>query len=304
MKSKDNTIVQSRLIGGLGNQLFIYAFSRAMALRNQAQLQIDVTSGFLEDKKYKRRFELDRLDLEFVELKSVSRIKRKLLKFINYFLPFKMKHYHFEDAKYFNEEYLNQKINGKVFFEGYWQNYRYFEDENRVIQSELYKSLQKLIINHEVYELVCNNNCVAIHVRFFDIDDPTTSTVLIEEYYQVAITRITNSVHKPYFLIFSDNIERAEVLLSPILNNYKFKLINYPDLLLIEEFALMCSCNHFIISNSSFSWWGAWLGNLNNKQIYAPNISVPKSENGSWNVDDLIPKSWKLVDIKYNGQKL
>ncbi|MDB2389810.1 alpha-1,2-fucosyltransferase [Alphaproteobacteria bacterium] len=300
MKKNSKNIVQSRLFGGLGNQLFIYAFSKAMALRNNADLELDIKSGFLNDKKFKRVFELTKLDLDFVELKPISKVKRKLLRYVNFFLPFKMKFCHYEDTSNFNDLFLHKKIKGKIYFEGYWQNYHYFEDQKKAIKSELYDSLQKLIIDHESYKLVQDKNCVAIHVRFFDIDEPTSSTIMTTCYYKEAVARISKSVQKPYFLIFSDNINRAKKLILPILNNNNFIFMDFSQLSLVDEFALMCSCNHFIISNSTFSWWGAWLGSSIHKQIYAPNIFVPKENGGTWNVEELIPEGWILIDVKPN----
>jgi len=102
-----------------------------------------------------------------------------------------------------------------------------------------------------------------------------------KEYYYSAFSQFNEDIH---FLIFSDDIEWCK-------NNLKYKYLYF-----IEEeldyisLYLMSLCNHNIIANSSFSWWGAWLNQETNKKVIAPSNWFGK--NKKLNTKDLIPSKW------------
>ena len=140
--------IKGRLFGGLGNQLFIYATLRSLALKNNAELYIDIQSGFNEDIKYKRKYELEIFNPSFIELAPIPKIKRRLLKIANLFLPYNKKNYIVETDMSYDKRLTELNYTKNTFFEGYWQSYLYFEDFSEVIKSELKKPLQKIIESH------------------------------------------------------------------------------------------------------------------------------------------------------------
>ena len=134
-------------------------------------------------------------------------------------------------------------------------------------------------------------NSVSIHVRRGDyLTNPVTFQThgLCDiDYYKKAIDEILDLVDKPHFFIFSDDQSWAKsniIFGAPtdyVMHNNSLK--NYEDL------RLMSYCRHHIIANSSFSWWGAWLGNNPEKIVIAPKkwFNDPKID-----TTDLIPDTW------------
>lgn len=254
-----------RLIGGLGNQLFIYAFGRALELNHNLEVYFDIYSGFKND-PYKRKYELDNFktiikkssfyDSMFFPLHKRSKLLAKFL--------FPDCVYVVED-KYFSIEQLKTKSSQykKNFLEDYFQKAEYFEN----IKSELKK---EIILNKELsetannyLEIIKKNNSVAVHIRLKERANGNQLDV-----YSDNISRLKKELNNPVFFIFSDDISwckknmqlDTDIILIEKSNNH------------IEDFWLMKNCNHFIITNSTFSWWAAWLAPNNNKIIMQPKF--------------------------------
>ena len=143
---------------------------------------------------------------------------------------------------------------------------------------------------HQKYlNLINNKNSVAIHIRRGDyLNDPKVRCIhgiLGSDYYKKSINYIKKKVKNPFFFIFSDDIELVKKNFS-FFNNKKYIFIDTKSS--INDLYLMSNCKHFIIANSTFSWWGAWLSKNKRKIVCAPKrwlrarISTP----------DIIPESW------------
>ena len=285
-----------RLFGGIGNQLFIYATLRSLALKNNAELHIDIQSGFNEDIKYKRKYELDFFNPSFNEMAPISKAQRRIIKIVNLFLPYNKKTYIVERDMSYDKRLLELNCSKNTFFEGYWQSYLYFQNFSETIKLELKKPLAKIAESHELYSDIMELNSIAIHFRFFDEHDSDQNANGLNEYYEKAISDIKSNNIKPFFYIFSDNLDRAKKILYKICDNndevcFVHKIKDEP----IVDLALMSSCKHFITSNSTFSWWGAWLGEYENKQVITPGKKILNSV-GSWSFDGLIPPNWKVIE--------
>jgi len=132
---------------------------------------------------------------------------------------------------------------------------------------------------------------VAIHVRFFNPFDLDAENNLAENYYNSAISHIQSQVSNCHFFLFSDNIENAlkkiriDKSMVTIISN------NDSDTNAYQDLYLMSNCKHFIIANSTFSWWGAWLGSYDGKIVIAPKYEKSQGD-GSWGFEGLIPNEW------------
>lgn len=261
-----------KLSGGLGNQMFQYAAAKRVATKNNSLLKLDVS--WFDQKQTPntpRPYKLNTYNINSVialktDLKKLgiyTGIFHKLFRKFNLYSDKTYKaekfigHYPYSPS---DKEVLRFKDN--IYMEGYWQYEEYFSD----IASELAKefSLKNPLSEHSQGILIKIKNCtnsVSLHVRRGDYTILKQSLTL--DYYKRAIKLLIKRVENPEFFIFSDDMAWVK-------ENLK---ISYPAFFVddgndkdFEEMHLMSQCQHHIMANSSFSWWGAWL-NSNKKTI-------------------------------------
>lgn len=293
-------VILVRLYGGLGNQLFTYAAARRLATYNKCPLYIDDQSGFIRDHVYKREYQLDFFEIAASKSKWGSRIGvviaylRFFIDGINKKIPFDRRRIIQQDILTFDPRLLCLNINKPVIFEGFWQSELYFKD----IESEIRKEFEfkPEYISSTLAELpsIDFETAVAIHIRHFkDLKHPNQGNVQ-DEYYLRAIQYYKQIIPNAQFYIFSDNPESA--LKRFFRNNQSCYLIS--NLLSnsneIKELFLMSRFRYFIIANSTFSWWGAWLSTQNDKVVIAPGEVVDSGE-GCWGFEGLIPSNWITI---------
>jgi hypothetical protein len=283
------------LKGGLGNQLFQYAFGYYLAKINCCELKIDISS-------YKN-YELHSYSLPFFEVdeklvtqresdffKGVGisfseRFIRKLF-FSNYFIN--------EETISFDKKY--KLIKPPVYIDGYWQSEMYFNE----IESEIRKLYRFSSIpdetNQSLLEIIRAENSISLHIRrgdYINIESVNkTHGILSLDYYNLAVKIISDKIENPKFYIFSDDIEWAKNNLK--LNHYVYFVevnIGKND---AEDLRLMSECKHHIIANSTFSWWGAWLNHSRDKIVIAPNKWFNDIELNN-ETQFLVPSEWLRI---------
>ncbi len=287
------------LIGGFGNQLFIYAFSKYLSKKFNIKVILD--TSFYQTSKIK--IELEKFNIKKIYKEDIFNEKFKYLKFLQV-IPYekrylflrifffsKIKHIFFEkrvdlDFFYRKPHDLSYICNDKNFktknidyIYGYFQNEKYFyRDFN--LEKELVptsRMSQNKIKN--IYSKIKENSC-AMHIRSFDSND-YNFTMLNHNYFMKAIQSIEKKGISKFY-IFTDNVKHAKSIIQKIdkFNNYKF--IKLYSLNTIEEFYLMSLFKNIIISISTFSWWAAFLGHSKKDNIVQPsiwfkNLPLPKS---------------------------
>lgn len=264
-------IVIVKVWGGIGNQLFQYVFGQYIHYRYDIEVRYDNNSFFTTDKL--RQSELSALDeaTTYDNRCTFSRyrgIKNRLLRYMYQMYP--KQHFINELAKnkipkYFKEGHL-------YFFQGYWQDIHY------------YKWLRKHIPNFNIgladwpkdlcqYKSMIGScaNSVSVHIRRGDYFSPKnigTYGVCDAEYFQRAILYIQEKLQDYQLFVFSDDMNWVKQNISfphdaVIIENYDVPQLSY--------IYLMSLCCHHIISNSSFSWWGAVLNEQPRAIVIAPN---------------------------------
>lgn len=277
----------SEITGGLGNQLFCYAAGYAAAKRNDAAFSIDVSA--LDHDGFGRVYMLDNFSLSS-SVASLSRknIVHKIIRRLFLGMYFHVK----------NQEDLNNCNSRNIFLTGNWheQNYRIFHQYRAALQQEFtYRG--KLSANHQtLQEELAPYHTVAIHLRYGDYVqigccmDPT--------FYSKAIRILDKKLataEKPISLvIFSEDIDTARTIIDAADDRYhKIYITRECGLADMEEFLLMQSCDDHIISNSTFSWWAAYLHGAG--VTVAPIIrNWIKNE---WE-EDYFPEEWITVETK------
>lgn len=206
---------------------------------------------------------------------------------------FETRRYVQQEQVEYDERLLNVKVNGTVFLEGYWQSERYFSDIKQVIRSDLRLKPPTDPQNLQLKEQIAGSNAVAIHVRYFD--DPGQGGVnnILSDYYVRAIDRLEEKIGTDaVYYLFSDNPEAAREMI-PVSKQRVVPVINNDsDNAAFADLWLMSHCRHFIIANSTFSWWGAWLADYPDKIVIAPAVEIREGK-AWWGFDGLIPEAWQ-----------
>jgi hypothetical protein len=284
-----------KLRGGLGNQMFRYAAGRALALRLKVNLMLDILSfrNYPKRRYGLHQFNLDAAIARFGHIRLATRpnaLDRMYGK-----LSGQRWLYYREKAFTFDADVL--RLPNHTYLDGHWQSERYFIDASTSIQREF--TLLNLDASEDAIWLDRIRRCcsVSLHVRRGDYVREENVAVVHGtcpvDYYINASRIIANDVGvDPHFFIFSDEPAWA-------MNNLR---LEWPHSFVVcsdhagdrdaREFRLMTSCKHHIIANSTFSWWGAWLGSERSKIVIAPKRWFASSRLDD---RDLIPASWRRI---------
>lgn len=270
-----------RLLGGLGNQMFQYAFSLYLQKKmgNQMDIYIDTSiySGLAE------LFNITNSAIVSTELKkqiAQTNIAQKQY----------VKEEHISCFQYFNVPSVAITI-----YNGYWQCFEYVQENETEIRALF--DFEKSLLNEKsmfILNQIKSTCSVSIHVRRGDYLSPLHKgiygCICTMNYYRNAIKKMINILsEEPFFYIFTDDQEWVKM-------HFKYK-----NCIIVDgnhgkddwqDLALMSACRHQIIANSSFSWWGAWLGKYPGKQVMAPSwwyYGMP--------TPDLLPSSWMRIPV-------
>ena len=287
-----------QLSGGLGNQLFQYATAKALSLKNNTDLHLDISSFYREEI---HELEVPR-DFELVNFEGVN---EPLIKHD----PFdSIEQYPFLKKKFFNKLTIPHKrniykdlhfkfdknlfnLNSNVFIKGGWQSEKYFS----AYKTELRKVL---ILKENLYSNVsefgsnlCKENSVSVHIRRGDFLRKKIILewhgVLTTDYYKQALNMLKEKHGSLNIYYFSDDPEWVKNYLLPLFPGQivsgNISQTHYEDLYLMSQ------CKHNIIANSSFSWWAAWINSNQNKTVIAPLKWFDKA---NLDTKDLIPDDW------------
>ena len=269
-------MIITKLIGGMGNQLFQYAVGRRLAHHHGVLLKIDITAF----REYKlRTYHLNPLNI----IESVATDEE--------IDDLKNRHWIRERHFHFDPEIL--QLGSDVYLDGYWQSEKYFKDIEGIIRNEFIVREPVNGENERHLNQIQSCNAVAIHIRRGDyVTNPSANQyhgVCSLEYYYQAVALIAERVGNPHFFIFSDEWDWVR---ENFHINYPVTIINnnanWPE----QDLRLMSACRHHIIANSSFSWWGAWLGTHPDRIVIAPQKWFNTPEHCT---QDLLPEYWLKI---------
>jgi hypothetical protein len=257
--------------GGLGNQLFIYAAARALALRTGRALFLDTARGYTHD-DYGRSYRLDRFPIRAEAMPEAWRIaptlkhpRHKLIRALNKLLPRDRRSYiaerHGEPATQLTALHPRPS---PVTLLGYWQNEEYFSDHAETIRAELAPPAPADARNRSLGDALAAGDSVFLHVRRIRY-----AHLLGAEYYQAAMDAICATLRQPRFVLFGDDLDWLVKHLD--FHGAPVEAITHNAGDELADLWLMSRCRHAVVANSSFSWWGAWLGDVQpDRLIFAP----------------------------------
>ncbi len=283
-------MIVSRLIGGLGNQMFQYAVGRALAERRGVPFRID-RRAFSDYKTHAfgmccfQASLSDAPENHLPRAPSESRLQRLLRRF----LPAPLSIYT-ERAFTFDEQVLSLPDN--TYLDGYWQSEKYFNDFADVIRADFTVRHPPSAANQRWLEQIAATHSVSLHVRRGDYVSTPSSAAFHGtcglDYYERAIAYLRERTGLELVVyVFSDDPDWVAANLklpcAMHLVSDNDAATNYEDL------RLMTACRHHVIANSSFSWWGAWLDGRPDSITVAPAQwfagSTPDPR-------DLLPQRW------------
>lgn len=280
-----------KIVGGLGNQMFQYAAGLSLANRLNTELTLDTR----EFRTYElHAFGLQRLNITSriatdSDLKRWPRWSRKWCKRAHRFGL--RTRWYLEPEFPYNPAW--EGISDGTMLEGYFQSEKYFADIAPQLRREFTPKEALSTKNREYLEKIKSTDSVMLHVRRGDYaSDPKTlhlHGLCSLDYYSAALDAIQKKHPSPHFFIFSNDLNWANENL-PLNGTVTF--VDGNDASPEMDIFLMSQCKHHIIANSSFSWWGAWLANHPEQEVFAP-----KQWFNALDADtrDLIPKGWNRL---------
>ncbi|OGY39762.1 MAG: hypothetical protein A2391_03490 [Candidatus Brennerbacteria bacterium RIFOXYB1_FULL_41_13] len=286
-------MIKTRLFGGLGNQMFQYAVGRALSLRLKTNLGLDLS--WFDDNKYldtNRQFGLDAFN---IASRKLERVDLKGIKLRRFFSKFGLSSKNYIKEKYFNFNKDIVHLSDDVYLDGYWQSEKYFSDFEETIKNDFnlrYPLSREAAGVHEI--IIHAPVSCAIHIRRGDyVVNPGINFyhgACSLRYYRDAVDYIKkySLSTEVSFFVFSDDINWVKknfIIEKGIFIEFENR-DGFKDQ---EEMILMSRCQHQIIANSTFSWWGAWLNKNKQKIILAPDKWF---NNVLIDTKDLLPDSW------------
>ena len=287
-------MVITQLLGGLGNQLFQYSLGRCLAQKNRTSLKLD-TSAFVDypSRAYAlEHFAVQADVLTNEQLREMGIVGPGKNRFDRVFtrifgkprIPVVK-----ERAFEFDPEVLTTRA--PCYLKGYWQSQKYFQPIEELIRSELRVKDPLSGENQKMADQIASSVAVSLHVRRGDyVTDAVTSRyhgTCSPQYYRAAEELMRDRLGPLTLYVFSDDPAWAEDNLrfpsQAVFAKHNGMARDY------EDFRLLTMCQHHIIANSSFSWWGAWLSQNPNKLVIAPKNWFRDARHRT---DDLIPPEW------------
>ena len=283
-------------IGGLGNQMFCYAFALALKEKYNETVFVDISHfnnyGLHDGFQINEIFDVQEINIASnKEIKKLSRYipHYKLSRIFRKLLPSKKTEY-VEKQDYVYDSFA-LSIKNDCYYEGYWQSPLYFDDIKPSIKKMFTfpKSFDK---NKDLEELMSNVDSVSIHVRRGDYLNHKSFIGICElDYYERAINNIKKKIKDPYYFIFSNDIAWCKENLTSILGTDKVQFVSHNQgNKSYWDMYLMSCCKNMIIANSSFSWWAAYLNQYDNAYIICPIKWVNRDYN-----TDVHSSSWILI---------
>lgn len=287
-------MITVHMMGNIGNQMFIYAFARSLQLEYKQELTLDLSG--LKRGYYSANYKLNSLNIpdsinyDLKKLGIWSRVKYKITSFIyhiEYGVIQKIKKdlivpmficrrwyrigcFYNVNRAYYKYPHSNRK---NLYAYGYWQSEKYFANYKDVISKELRCKLPVSDRDQVLIKKMASENSVAVSIRANKapenpkVNDNLKLGFIDKDYYYRGMEEIAKRINNPVFYVFADDLDIVK-------REYIFP---FPVTYVMPEdsatgMRLMYSCKHFVIANSTFSWWGAFLSEYPDKLIVMPEV--------------------------------
>lgn len=289
--------------GNLGNQLFEYACARQ--IQEITGDTICLNTVFLNKYRPDMTFSLNNYKLNdkvFVESEKtmpwyvntyagMTRILKGIMPNLYYNFLKKFNVYVWMRTEY---KYIPIKENkkGNIYLAGYWQCDKYFNSIRDIIIEEFKPKEDRRYCNSNLYDIIENTESICVTIRRGDyvtnIKTNSHHYVCGPDFFINGVNEIRKKIPEATVCVFSDDINWVKENIN-FGDNVYYENGNDP---VWEKLRLMSLCKHFVISNSSFSWWAQYLSTNDNKIVYAPT---------RWYADgteaDIYCENWQYINV-------
>jgi hypothetical protein len=292
------------LSGGLGNQMSQYAFYLTHKHRHE---KVFFNTYLIRRYNQHNGYELNRL---FDIPDESNYIHDMLIRFVRKLLILKNRHIihifvHIilkllsivriniindrTDCK-FDENVLSPSKGINIYFGG-WHSEKYFKEyKNDLIKTFQFKTFQLNEFSKKILDKISQEESISLHIRKGDYINTEWDGVCSIDYYKSGLQLISDKITNPSFFCFSDDIEWVKNHLNIPTATYikhNYGINSWQDMFLISQ------CKHHIVANSTFSWWGAWLGTNKHKLVIAPSRFIRTQS-----TPDIFPEEWIKIEVK------
>ncbi len=291
-----------KLVGGLGNQLFAYATAKALALRNGCPLRLDAYSGYQRD-AFGRGFELDAFALPDEILPPHHPFghayAERLVREANACLPARYRSYLFEKVapdthKHHYQPWLGEfQLRRQTYLNGNFTSPRYFETAAEPIRQALrWRQEPNSPGLRALAKKLTDDHAVVVHFRLNRAGphtEPERSPLkkLGPRFYELSFRHFAKRLARPRWFCFADRPELLDsFMVLPKGATVVENALSAPDALW-----LMRHGRRFVLSNSTFAWWGAWLSGAPGADVLCPPA------HDFWDNVDIYPADWRMVAV-------
>jgi hypothetical protein len=293
---KNPSMIELRVTGGLGNQMFQYAAGKSLAERHGVGLAFDL-EYFREPSS--RPFMLDRLLVPEANPLAPSEVSKNAKPFslrslwrprrgrVKYDVP----HFHYDPAF--------EGLSSQTTLSGYFQSERYFAAIADNLRNWFLPRLPPGAVAAQMLGRIERSRLpVSVHIRRGDYVRPVQANyhgILDGGYYRDALDRIESMIGaQAELFVFSDDADAAEHVLDFVPTSRLVHVRGDVDRPW-EDMALMARCHHHVVANSTFGWWGAWLNRSPGKIVIAPRAWFGPEILRTIDTRDLYPSGWIVV---------
>ncbi|MCS6967537.1 MAG: alpha-1,2-fucosyltransferase [Cytophagales bacterium] len=290
-----------RLMGGLGNQLFQYAFSLWLQGRYKKKVWLDAQA--LSENRHEPLLTQREYSLHIFKMRPLicNQWHRAYFQQSRYWRLNALAAKLFDLSKYHcieeNDNFSADNLPENALLLGYWQDLRYVQGVETLLRRHLQfrHALKGQALNWQ-RAIQAQQVPVAVHVRRGDYLKPHVAKELAPlppAYYQQALQEVKERFENAFFYIFSDDTQWCQTFFTQM----KFPCAIVPNNFEqpFADFQLMTQCRHFIIANSTFSWWGAWLSQAPDKQVWSPKRWYAVEELNRIRRPKLVPSCWHSI---------
>jgi len=290
-------MIVTKLMGGMGNQMFQYAFAKHLATKHNVHLKID--TRYLIDRTPReasfvfRNYDLDifNLSAEVATDEEIATLTHRTSielanKILNRLIGRKQSHV-LEPHFNFSESCFLSSANS--YLEGYWQSEKYFKPIEASLRTNDFSFRNAMSpMATALGSMIQSSDAICVNIRRGDFVTNDFHGAVGLDFYRKAESIISPRLIDPHYFVFSDEMDWCRENIT-FAGKVTYVGHEYAGFKFQDYIRLMAMCKHFIIPNSSFAWWAVWLNDSKDKTVVAPKKWF---NNSKWDTRDLTPDEW------------